>query len=84
MIAVDTPSKYGTDYPTHINVLWTNHEPSIVGQDIEIHSGFRNYIGEGDERLAKQLRGAGISIRTVTERSGDVSFELQKENSGEL
>lgn len=85
VLELDVPHGAGTG--TKLEVL-ADHS-TFFGEKMKpgdvriIHSGYRNFITEGelDMRLREQLQNAGIRVRAYTERDGRVDIEIVKDES---
>ena len=46
------------------------------GKIREIHSGFHNFIDEGDERLKREMVKAGLRLQGTADADGKLRYEI--------
>ncbi len=76
VVGVNVPRPNIGDPTTMIEVVRSTYPNDSPGTITYIHSGFSNYISEGDERLRKELEGAGIEIQIVRTEEGNVDCRV--------
>ena len=79
VLELDVPHGAGTGTKLEVIESGSSSEfPHNPGDIVIIHSGFHNYITEGEEdsRLRDELRNAGFRLQAYTERDGSIKLDI--------